>query len=120
MRRGLKDGEIEQLRSRASYRVSVAAFRIGVPALCACAIGFALQHTVVPKPIVAVLVVAGAAAAVVSLLVYFCAATYLGISMSLRHRSVYNPRAQWQFTKVFTADLVRSLRRGHPAGDRVT
>ncbi|GAA1804490.1 hypothetical protein GCM10009682_27680 [Luedemannella flava] len=111
---------MEQLRSRASYRVSVVTFQIGFLSFLAFGIGAALQHTAVPKPVVGVIVIAAAATAAVSILVYFCAATYLAISMSLRHRSVFNPHAQWEFARVFTADLVRPLRRGRAASKRDT
>ncbi|GAA1837964.1 hypothetical protein GCM10009682_63300 [Luedemannella flava] len=116
----LTDDEMGQLRSRASYRVSVVTFRTGILAFLAFGIGAALLHTEVLKPIGGVVVIAAAVTAFVSMPIYFCAAIYLGISRSRQHRSVYNPRAQWQFTKAFTADLVRPLRRGRASDEGVT
>lgn len=111
--------DVEQLRSRRSYRTTIVAMRTTLLAISAFAVGWLLQYTTVPKPIVASILVASFVVGFCSGLVYFVIALFLAIERSIRGRSIYNPTANFEFTKVFFGDLLRPIlrrRRGDGGG----
>lgn len=102
---------IESLRSRRPYRLMIVTMRLLILAFPVAALAWWLQYTSVPKPIVGVLFIGAVAVGVIGGLVYIPVAMFLAIEQSVKARSLYDPTADLEFTKVFLVDLVRPVLR---------
>lgn len=103
--------DVRKLRTRRSYRTTIITMRIMLMAFPAFGIGWWLQYSVVPKPIVASILVASFIVGLCSGLVYFFTAMFLAIEQSVKARSLYNPTANIEFFKVYFTDLFRPIIR---------
>lgn len=103
--------DIEELRSRHAYRVSIVALRVVLLAFPAFGAGWWLQYTSVPKQIAASIIVACFVAGFCGGLLYFVAGLYLAIEQSVKARSIYNPTANLAFARAFLGDLFRPIVR---------